>query len=783
MNPNIPGYSISRLLGEGSMGRVFLADQESPSRPVALKILSHGGTKQVERFRREAQLLAKLEHDNIARVYSVGETAGDSLSLPWLAMEWVDGVPLQEYCKQFKSSSAAGQEKILLLIAQIARAVHFAHTRGVIHRDLKPANILVTNSGTAKVLDFGVAHMISDGDESGMTRAGEILGTVPYMSWEQLGGEVGAIDGRSDVYSLGVIAYELLTGALPFPNLDKTTVVSAIERLIRENPIPMRKVVANIPRDIELIVAKAIAREPNQRYSSAAEFAADIERFLDKKPIEARPPTVGYAVGLFTRRHRALSFAIFALAATLVVATIVSLSFAIKTENALQVAEQRLSERRAVATFVTGMLENADPARSLGKSVTVFDAVESARVQLDNSGEIAPSIETAFRTTLGKVYIAIGDTESANQQFQKAEKRLAEVSSKDTSLELEYLIGKANLLVNKQQYKETITTVNLALDIDGISTAQRVELLNFLGRALIGSQNLDEAEATLTTALSLSNERQNAKARIQVTRTLAQLFAQKGEFDRALALFDEEIEKGKQLLSVRHPEVVQMESERALLLMQTQSPLAEDAAKSALSISEDVLGKSHPSTISTRNTLINVLISQRRFEDASPLAKENYESALAKTGETSSTTLLAKSTYAWTVEENGDLAMSEQLYREAIATASQSLGEDNPTTIDLVNSLAMNLTVQNRVPESLPLYEKITKQLEALAGPDHPQTGIYMGSWGAALLKNGQAKEATPILKRAHTILSAGFGEDHPRTKVVESNLNKSRELESGLKK
>ena len=289
----IGGYRLIRLIGEGAAGQVFLAEQQQPHRQVAVKVLRSAAAAGRARFEREVELLANLEHNNIARLYDSGTAEGPAGDLPYLVMEYVDGQDLLRYADQQQLDLA----QRLQLLAQVARAAHFAHTRGVIHRDLKPGNILVNERGEPKILDFGIAHVVAD-EVTQMTGAGEILGTLAYMSWEQLCGEGHLVDARADVYALGVIGYQLVSGQQPYPGLTAETLVGALGRLQRETPQRLSAHCAAAAGDVETIIGKAMAREASHRYGSAAEFAADIERYLTRQPIEARPPTATYLLSL-----------------------------------------------------------------------------------------------------------------------------------------------------------------------------------------------------------------------------------------------------------------------------------------------------------------------------------------------------------------------------------------------------------------------------------------------------------------------------------------------------
>ncbi|MBZ0268647.1 serine/threonine protein kinase, partial [bacterium] len=294
-------FRIVRELGRGGMGVVYLAQQERPRRRVALKVVSSASPEILRRFEREADLLARLQHPHIARVYESGGAGGR----PYLAMEYVDGVPLEAWTA--KASLGAKLE----LLAEVADAVHHAHRQGVLHRDLKPGNILVetTADGAAhpKVLDFGVARALG-GEARTMTmrtEPGRLLGTVPFMSPEQVEGDSSRLDARSDVYSLGILAYWLLAGDLPYPLRDRS--VPEMARIIRdEEPHPLATRDGRYRGDLDTIVAKALEKDPDRRYASAAKLAEDVRAHLAHRPIVARAPSAGYQLRKFARRNRVL---------------------------------------------------------------------------------------------------------------------------------------------------------------------------------------------------------------------------------------------------------------------------------------------------------------------------------------------------------------------------------------------------------------------------------------------------------------------------------------------
>jgi len=279
-------YRILRLLGEGGMGIVYEAEQENPRRAVALKVIKPGfaNAEMRRRFAQESSALGRLQHSGIAQIYEAGAADTGLGPLPYFAMELVHGRPLLEYAEAQRLNA---RERLELML-RIGEAVHHAHQRGIIHRDLKPGNILVEDSGQPKILDFGVARATdSDAQVTRQTDLGQVVGTLAYMSPEQALGDSRELDVRTDVYSLGVICYELLAGRLPY-RIGKS-LQEAVLTIRDEDPMPLSSIGRMYRGDLDTIVAKALEKDKARRYGSAAEMAADIERYLADEPIAARP--------------------------------------------------------------------------------------------------------------------------------------------------------------------------------------------------------------------------------------------------------------------------------------------------------------------------------------------------------------------------------------------------------------------------------------------------------------------------------------------------------------
>jgi WD40 repeat protein/predicted Ser/Thr protein kinase len=348
----IGGYRPLRLLGEGGMGVVYLAEQERPRRTVALKVMRAGVTSRqlLRRFEREHEALGRLQHPGIAQIFEAGvhRADGERQAQPFFAMEYVEGLPLTEHAERNGLDGAAR----LGLVVRVCEAVQHAHDRGVIHRDLKPANILVTADGEPKVLDFGVARA-TDLDlqvTTLHTRPGQLVGTLPYMSPEQVAGDPAGVDARCDVYALGVLCYELLSGRLPL-DVARRSIPDAARVIADEDPPTLGTVDRGYRGDIETIVGRALEKDRSRRYQSPAELAADIRRHLRDEPIVARPPSTIYQLRKFARRNRKLVAALVALMLVLVAATAVSSTLGVLAIRARDVARRNEAFARRQAAI------------------------------------------------------------------------------------------------------------------------------------------------------------------------------------------------------------------------------------------------------------------------------------------------------------------------------------------------------------------------------------------------------------------------------------------------
>ena len=429
----VGSYTLIGKLGEGGMGVVYKATQDFPRRTVALKVIKpHMASPRIlERFRFETQVLAKLTHPGIAQIYEAGTMQTPDGEQPYFAMELVRGRPLLEYATL---RNLTVRER-LSLIQRIAEAVHHAHTRGVVHRDLKPGNILVTEEGTPKILDFGVARSI--GGDVGLTtertEIGQLVGTLPYMSPEQVAGDPDELDARSDVYSLGIVMYELLSGGLPY-ELEKKVLQEAM-RVIREvEPTSLSQISKVYRGDVETIVGKALFKDRTRRYQSASELASDIFRFLNDEPITARPPSAIYQVRKFAKRHRVLAGG----AAIAAVGLAAGLAVSVWQLNEANSARDRLAaanvDIEAALARVTTERNRAEAViDQLNKLTDVLLEYEAQSRRLIGSISSRRVLASSARSVLGELRRVSGETPWVRSRLAHAYTRLGTLSWLDAS--------------------------------------------------------------------------------------------------------------------------------------------------------------------------------------------------------------------------------------------------------------------------------------------------------------------------------------------------------------
>src|SRR4051794_18379619 len=634
----IGAYLLVRVLGEGGMGVVYEAEQLEPvRRRVALKIVKLGmdSTQVVNRFYSERQMLAALDHPHIAKVFDAGQTAADR---PYFAMELVEGTPLIDFCDEARLSI---RERVELFIL-ICHALQHAHQKGVIHRDLKPSNILVSDiSGVAtpKIIDFGIGKAVRvDTAEAGssLTAGEQILGTPAYMSPEQAGRLGLDIDTRADIYSLGVILFELLAGCLP-ADLAGIAGVEFLSRLMRgelhavrpssRTTISGRK--RELAGDLDWIVMKALETDRERRYVSAAAFAQDLERYLAAKPVTARAPTMSYRMAKFVRRNR-----IQVIAASLIMAALAAGSAAagigfVRATRAEAVARQEAASARQVSDFLTGLFGLPDPTVAPGKPTTVRELLDrgAARVETDLKGQ--PRVQMNLLNTLAHVYETLGAYRPAKEMAENALAIGAKEGWEEDLPTAEALLTLGRVDQRFDQFEEARKAMERALAIRvrllGENDLLVSIVLNGLGGLYGQMERFDQALGAHRRALAIQR-RVGGPEHIRVfdsLRGIGIVLDRKGDAEGALESFRGALAVAQKNYGESHPIIADCLNNIGRMLRVTKRlDEAETMLQRALELRRRTLGPNHFQVSFDCAALGRVLAEEGRFDEARGMFEE-----------------------------------------------------------------------------------------------------------------------------------------------------------------
>lgn len=619
-----------------------------------------------------------------------------------------------------------------------------AHQKGVIHRDLKPGNILVDESGSPKVLDFGIARA-TDADVQMTTLRTDfrqLMGTISYMSPEQIRGDPGDLDTRSDVYALGVIGHELLTGRLPHDIRNKT-IPEAVRVISDEDAAPLSSVDRVFRGDVETIVSKALEKDKALRYPSASDLAADIRRYLQNEPITARPASSMYQLRKFARRNTRLVAALVALFVVLVGATIFSAWLATRARSAERLAADRLDtsvKNEALALAVndflnTDLLSAVDPDR-LGKDATVRQVVDLASESIGDRFDGQPLLEAAIRETLGKTYSKLGEFKTAEGHFEAV-------------VELRRPVMEPSAF--------------------GVTSA-----MNNLAGAYRKQGRFDEAERLWDEAVRLIRtvSDDDDPHLLATLDNMAGLYKSKGDYKKAISMLEDVVLRQGSVLGPEHPFQLNSKVHLASIYRITgRMDEAERLYSEALEAQRRVLGDDHPDTLGTANHLGLLLKQQRRFEDAEPLLADTLGRQRRVLGETHEDTLATMNNLAILYDDRGQYEDAEPLLTQVVEALRRTRGAEHPTTLSAMNNLAASYREQKRYAEAEPLFLQALEAQRRVLGEEHPQTLLSMGNLAGLYVRQERFEEAEPLGLACHAGLAAKFGPDHGYAKVAASIL------------
>ncbi len=719
-------HDTAHPIGAGGMGEVFKAWDPDLQRHVALKYLRHDDPVLVERLLREARAQARVDHPSVCKVYEVGTDDGR----PFIAMEYVDGEPLDV------AAGRLSTEHRILLVKQVAEAVQAAHSAGLVHRDLKPANILVVDRDGEPfpyVLDFGIARIE---EIAGLTLTGQVMGTPGYLSPEQARGDLNAVDRRTDVFSLGVILYEVLGGRRPFTGDSN---VEILMHLIDDEAPPLRRVAPAVPRDLDTVVMTCLEKNPDRRYVSARALADDLGRYLDGEPVEARPIGLLERVTRRAKKNPITAIAITAAATALVALAVVTVggwvkyTTDLKRERNLALAAQTEAERNEreateITDFLVSVFQGSDPDIAKGGAMTARELLDTGADRIRSRFADQPAIQFRLLSTLGNIYrkLAILD---------RSEVLLREAVAVGESLDDEHAGGLPDAIdqlgilcavQGRHEEAESLFQRSLALReaIFGSDSGELITSIDKLGNLYAIQGRYEEAEPLFRRALAV-RERDAGPDSERVAFSLGNLgilLMRQGRYDEAEAAFRRALEIQRRTLADDDPTRSRTLNNLGTVLQeQNRGAEAEAVYREALAVDEVVFGPDHPTVAMELTNLGSALMDQGRYDEAEPLIQRAIAIREAAFGRGHAEVANTLNTLGNLYRRTGRLDEAEGALLEAQSVWERTLGPHHPNLAYGCNNLGRLRLAQGRPDEAAALFERALAIAETKMSADHPE--------------------------------------------------------------